>query len=103
MLRRILLLIVASCLGFPAATSAAPPKPFNIVLIMADDIGIEGLGCYGGTDYATPNLDRLAKSGLRFTHAYAQPLCTPTRLQIPDSSCSWWLEMRTVWPTSRMR
>ena len=54
----------------------------NIVLIMADDLGIEGLGCYSGTDYATPNLDRLAKGGLRFTHAYAQPLCTPTRLQM---------------------
>lgn len=54
----------------------------NVVLIMADDLGIEGLGCYGGTDYETPHLDALAKGGLRFTHAYSQPLCTPTRLQI---------------------
>lgn len=54
----------------------------NILLIMADDIGIEGLGCYGGTSYATPNLDKLAAEGLRFTNAYAQPLCTPTRVQI---------------------
>jgi arylsulfatase A-like enzyme len=60
---------------------AAPKRP-NIVLIMADDLGIECLGSYGGTDYATPELDRLAKTGLRFTHAYSQPLCTPTRLQI---------------------
>lgn len=54
----------------------------NIVLIMADDLGIEGLGCYGGESYRTPHLDRLAQGGLRFTHAYSQPLCTPTRVQI---------------------
>lgn len=75
------LLATLFCL-FAVTTRAAAPKPYNIVLIMADDIGIEGLGCYGGTDYKTPNLDRLAKTGLRFTHAYAQPLCTPTRLQL---------------------
>ncbi len=54
----------------------------NIILIMADDLGIEGLSCYGSRSYRTPNLDRLAASGLRFTHAYSQPLCTPTRLQV---------------------
>jgi len=54
----------------------------NIVLIMADDLGIEGLGCYGGLSYKTPNLDRLAKTGLRFKHAHAQPLCSNTRLQL---------------------
>ncbi len=60
------------------ALSAAP----NIVLIMADDLGVEGLGCYGGTSYQTPALDRLAHEGLRFTHAYSQPLCTNTRTQL---------------------
>lgn len=49
---------------------------------MADDFGYECLGCNGGTSYKTPNLDRLAGSGVRFTHAYAQPLCTPTRVQL---------------------
>jgi arylsulfatase A-like enzyme len=49
---------------------------------MADDIGIEGFGCYGGSSYHTPQIDKLAKGGLRFTHAYSQPLCTPTRVQI---------------------
>ena len=56
-------------------------KP-NVLLIMADDVGIEGFGCYGGTSYRTPHIDKLAKEGLRFTHAYSQPLCTPTRVQI---------------------
>lgn len=54
----------------------------NILLILADDLGTEGLGCYGGLDYRTPNLDQLAAQGVRFTHAFAQPLCTPTRLQL---------------------
>ena len=49
---------------------------------MADDIGIECISCYGGESYKTPNIDRLAANGLRFTHAYSQPLCTPTRLEI---------------------
>ncbi len=54
----------------------------SILLIMADDIGIEGLGCYGGASYQTPHLDKLAAEGIRFTRAYSQPLCTPTRVQI---------------------
>ena len=54
----------------------------NIVLIMADDMGYECLGCYGGTEYSTPNLDRLAEQGIRFAHCYSQPLCTPSRIKI---------------------
>ncbi len=49
---------------------------------MADDVGIEGLGCYGGASYKTPHLDRMAAEGIRFTRAYSQPLCTPTRVQL---------------------
>jgi len=64
-----------------AADASNNERP-NIILIMADDVGIEGLSCYDGRSYRTPNLDRLAASGLRFTHAYSQPLCTPTRLQV---------------------
>jgi arylsulfatase A-like enzyme len=69
-------------LGTPAlALAQNQPRP-NILLIMADDLGFECLNCYGGTSYKTPHLDRFAQSGLRFTHAFAQPLCTPTRLQL---------------------
>lgn len=57
-------------------------RPPNIVLIMADDIGWECFGCYGGEDYATPHIDALAASGVRFAHCYSQPLCTPSRVQI---------------------
>lgn len=59
----------------------APKKP-NIILIMADDLGYECLGCYGGTSYKTPVLDELAATGMRFEHCYSQPLCTPSRVQI---------------------
>jgi len=58
-----------------------PRKP-NILLIMADDLGYECLGAYGGTSYRTPNLDKLAAAGVRFDHCYSQPLCTPTRVQL---------------------
>ena len=74
-------ILLLAALWLPAVISAAE-RPKNIVLIMADDLGIEGLGCYGGKDYETPVLDGLAESGVRFTHAYSQPLCTPTRIQI---------------------
>ncbi len=63
------------------AGNAQTQRP-NILLIMADDLGMECLGCYGGTSYKTPELDRLSSSGVRFTQAYAQPLCTPTRVQL---------------------
>lgn len=63
------------------STTPAPQKP-NIILILADDLGYECLGCYGGKSYATPRLDELASTGMRFNHGYALPLCTPTRLQL---------------------
>ncbi len=54
----------------------------NVILIMADDIGYECYGTYGGTSYKTPNIDRMAAKGIRFKHCYSQPLCTPTRVKI---------------------
>jgi arylsulfatase A len=54
----------------------------NIILILADDLGYETIGANGGTSYQTPVLDRLAAAGIRFTHCYVQPLCTPTRAQL---------------------
>lgn len=54
----------------------------NFVVILADDVGQECLGCYGGESYDTPNLDRLADSGMRFEHCYSMPMCHPTRLTL---------------------
>ena len=57
-------------------------KP-NIIFIMADDLGWGELGCYGNTFNETPNLDKLAKEGLKFTQAYASAaICSPTRVSI---------------------
>lgn len=57
-------------------------KP-NIVVIYADDLGYGDLGCYGAEDIATPNVDALAHSGLRFTDAYStSPVCTPARFSL---------------------
>ena len=55
----------------------------NVILILADDLGWTDLGCYGTPFYETPNLDRLAAQGMRFTDAYAAcPVCSPTRASI---------------------
>ena len=62
-------------------SSQAAGKP-NILLIMADDMGYECLTANGGESYSTPNLDRLAKGGMRFEHCYSQPICTPSRVQL---------------------
>jgi arylsulfatase A-like enzyme len=58
----------------------AAERPPNLVLIMADDLGLGDVGCYGGTAIPTPNIDRLAAQGLKFTNAYsASAVCAPTR------------------------
>src|SRR5947209_6097323 len=60
-----------------AADNSTPP---NVVLIYADDLGYGDLGCYGAQGYATPNLDRLAAQGVRFTDFYvAQAVCSASR------------------------
>ena len=70
-----------------AETVRSASKP-NIVLILADDLGINDLGCYGRNDHHTPNLDRLASQGMRFTCAYtAQPICSPSRAAIMTGKC----------------
>ena len=59
----------------------------NIVLILIDDLGWRDLGCYGSAFYETPNLDRLAAEGVRFTDAYAAaPVCSPCLLYTSDAA-----------------
>ena len=72
-------LLLSACAGLPVAE---PEIPTNVVLIFADDVGVEAFGCYGGTSYSTPNLDALAAGGMRFTRCYSQPLCTPSRVKL---------------------
>ena len=83
MLRRDFLLAGA------AAAIAKPRKP-NIVLIYADDVGYGDLSCYGATQVRTPNLDRLAGGGLRFTNAHAtSATCTPSRYSLLTGEYAW--------------
>lgn len=65
------------------ALQAAESRPPNFVFILIDDLGWADIGCFGGTFYKTPNLDGLAKQGMKFTAAYAAcPVCSPTRASI---------------------
>ncbi len=62
------------------APAADPPRPPNIIFILADDIGYGDFGCYGATKVKTPHLDQLAREGIRLTDAHATAsVCTPTR------------------------
>ena len=66
--------------GSGSARAADPVKHPNIVLILADDLGFGDLGCYGGKLVKTPNIDRLASSGIRYNQFYAgAPICSPSR------------------------
>jgi arylsulfatase A-like enzyme len=68
------------CLASPARAGEVAPKRPNVVLILTDDMGWADLGCYGARDIRTPNIDRLAKEGVRLTDFYSNgPVCTPTR------------------------
>ncbi len=75
----VLSLLIWQCLSL----STAHAEPPNIVLFLIDDLGWRDLGCQGSTYYQTPNIDRLAKEGVRFTDAYAAcAVCSPTRAAV---------------------
>jgi arylsulfatase A-like enzyme len=77
------LVAVSMLLATTATTPISAADRPNILLILADDLGIYDLSCYGRQDQATPHLDKLASQGLRFTSAYcAQPICSPSRAAI---------------------
>ncbi|MFT7634062.1 MAG: arylsulfatase A-like enzyme [Mariniblastus sp.] len=85
---RFLMLIGLICFAFPRISvahkvdlrKATGDRPPNIIFIMADDLGYGDLGCYGGKAIATPNLDRIASEGMRFTNCYAgSTVCAPSR------------------------
>lgn len=84
-MKNFLLPIAALCLSCGPVLAEGKP---NIVIILADDLGAESLGCYGGVHYKglgpakTPNLDAMAKAGMRFTHCFATPVCSPARAEL---------------------
>ncbi len=81
--------VVIAGLAAGAVAADAPRRP-NVVVILADDLGYGDLGCYGATKVATPNLDRLARGGMRFTDAHApSAVCTPTRYALMTGQYAW--------------
>lgn len=82
--------LVLGCLTLAAAFTAAAAEKPNIVLIYADDLGYGDLSCYGATQVSTPNLDRLAAAGRRFTQAHAtSATCTPSRFALLTGRYPW--------------
>ncbi|HWA28351.1 MAG TPA: arylsulfatase [Lacunisphaera sp.] len=80
MLQPLLAAFVALASNLATRAESAPTRPPNIILILADDLGYGELGCYGQKLIATPNLDRMAAEGMRFTQFYAgNTVCAPSR------------------------
>ena len=76
--------MASAVLPMDLVANTIPPiiKP-NIIFIMADDLGYGDLGCYGQKKIKTPNIDRIAKEGMRFTQAYAgSSVCAPSRCSL---------------------
>jgi arylsulfatase A-like enzyme len=82
-------LAATACL-LPARVEAADERPRNVVILYADDLGYGDVGCYGATKVATPNVDRLAREGVRFVNAHsASATCTPSRYAMLTGEYAW--------------
>ena len=90
-MKRISLLVLgALCFGAAGATAVTPVARPNIIFILSDDVGYGDLVCYGATKVKTPNLDRLAREGVRFTDEHATAsVCTPTRYAFLTGKYAW--------------
>jgi arylsulfatase A-like enzyme len=79
-MKPLVLSLLLFCCSSTAIFAATPP---NVVFFLVDDLGQRDLGCYGSTFYETPNIDRIAREGARFSEAYAAcPVCSPTRASL---------------------
>ena len=73
---------IAAALVVAAFSPADAREKPNVIIVMADDIGFECYSHKGSQFYDTPNIDKLARTGVEFTQAYSQPICTPSRVRI---------------------
>jgi len=90
MTRHRLALVLLLTFVLTAHTRAADPARPNIIIILADDLGYGDVGCYGATKVKTPNIDRLASQGLRFTDAHStSATCTPSRYSLMTGEFAW--------------
>ncbi len=76
MVRNAVLAVITSL----AAVFAEAAQQPNIILVLADDIGISGISCYGSDSFTTPHIDRLAVDGMQFNYAFSTPVCGPSRV-----------------------
>src|SRR5690242_17236653 len=89
-LRDFLLLVLVCVCGFRESVSIAATSLPNIVIILADDLGYADVSCCGATRVHTPNMDRLAEQGLRFTDAHSSSAtCTPARYALLTGQYPW--------------
>ncbi len=84
-------LLLCCCLSSTVGADTAQPP--HIVLILVDDLGKDGIGCYGSADFRTPHIDALAARGMKFHRAWSMPQCTPTRATLLTGQYPW----RTGW------
>lgn len=85
----VILLFVAALCGFNVSGQPSSPRP-NVIIICADDLGYGDLSCYGATKIKTPNIDRLASQGLRFTDGHStSATCTPARYALLTGEYPW--------------
>jgi len=95
-MRILTFLLTSFCISASALAAEQPQWP-NIIVILADDLGWMDLGCYGSKVFETPQLDRLAAGGMRFTSAYAAGcVCSPTRASIMSGKYPARLDL-TIW------
>ena len=81
-MKKLFLLPIFLCLACSEASQKTTTRP-NVLFILVDDLGWKNLSCYGSSFSETPNIDRLAGMGFRFSQAYsAHPVCSPTRAAI---------------------
>ena len=71
-------LLIVSLISAARAADVVPRQP-NIIFILADDLGLDGVSCYGADQLKTPHIDSLAHAGIRFESCFAEPLCGPSR------------------------
>ena len=74
--------VLAACGPGAESENNGNQMPPNIIVILADDAGVEAFEAYGGLSYETPNITELAGRGVKFTRAFSQPVCTPSRVQL---------------------
>ncbi len=79
-MHRVLSCLAVALATLPSIVQADTPRPPNVILIIADDLGYADLSCYGQKKIKTPSLDRMAREGMRFTQCYSgSPVCAPSR------------------------